>query len=76
MASEYHRGEMDISEQTSTYHAVMGMTKWGSLALVVALLMLTLWFCTPAGFLGGLIPGVVVTAIGVLVLGGKKSGGH
>jgi len=76
MASEYHRGEMDISEQTSTYHAVMGLTKWGSLAVIVAVLMLTLWFCTPAGFLGGLIPGVLVAAIGMLVLRDKKGGGH
>ena len=76
MASEYHRGEMDIAEQTSTYHAVMGMTKWGSLALAVAILMLTLWFCTSAGFLGGLIPGVVVLAAGIALLREKKGGGH
>jgi hypothetical protein len=54
----------------------MGMTKWGSLALVTAILMLTLWFCTPAGFLGGLVPGVVLAAAGVLLLREKKSGGH
>jgi thiamine transporter ThiT len=76
MASEYHRGEMDISEQTATYHAVMGMTKWGSLALVVAILMLTLWFCTPAGFFGGLIPGLVVLVAGVALLREKKAAGH
>ena len=76
MASEYHRGEMDIAEQTATYHAVMGMTKWGSLALAVAILMLTLWFCTTAGFLGGLVPGVILAAAGVLLLREKKAGGH
>lgn len=76
MASEYHRGEMDISEQTATYHAVMGMTKWGSLALAVAILMLTLWFCTPAGFFGGLIPGLVVLVAGVALLREKKAAGH
>lgn len=76
MASEYHRGEMDIAEQTATYHAVMGMTKWGSLALAVAVLMLTMWFCTDAGFIGGLVPGVVLAAAGVLLLREKKSGGH
>lgn len=76
MASEYHRGEMDISEQTSTYHAVMGLTKWGSLAIATAILMLTLWFCTPAGFFGGLIPGVVLAVLGVALLREKKAGGH
>lgn len=76
MASEYHRGEMDISEHTSTYHAVMGLTKWGSLALAVALVMLTVWFCTPAGFFGGLIPGVVLAVLGVVFLREKKGGGH
>ena len=76
MASEYHRGEMDISEHTATYGAVMGLTKWGSLVLAVALVVLTLWFCTPAGFVGGLIPGVVLAVLGVLFLRDKKSGGH
>lgn len=75
MASEYHRGEMDISEQQATYKAIMGLTKWGSLAIVVAVLMLTLWFAVGAGFFGGLIPGVVVTALGVLFLR-DKPGGH
>lgn len=76
MASEYHRGEMDISEQAATYHAVMGMTKWGSLALAVAILMLTVWFCTDAGFFGGLIPGVVLTVAGIALLRDGKGGGH
>lgn len=76
MASEYHRGEMDISEQTATYHAVMGMTKWGSLAVAVAILMPTLWFCTSAGFLGALVTSVIVAGLGILVLREKKGGGH
>lgn len=76
MASEYHRGEMDISEQVSTYNAVMAMTKWGSLAIAVALLALTLWFCTPFGFFGGLIPSLVVLVVGILILRDKKGGGH
>jgi hypothetical protein len=75
MASEYHRGEMDIHEQVSTFHAFNLLTKWGSLATVVALLVLTLWFCTDAGFLGGLVTGLVVTAIGVAVLREKKTKG-
>ena len=33
MASEYHRGEMDISEQVATFNLFNGLTKWGSLGL-------------------------------------------
>lgn len=68
MASEYHRGEMDIQEQASTYALFGGMTKWGSLALAALLSWLVLWFCTPAGFMTGAIVGVVVTVLGILVL--------
>ena len=73
---DYHRGEMDIHEQVSTYHAVMGMTKWGSLALAVAILALVLWFCTPAGFIGGVIPGVVLAVLGVVFLREKPASAH
>ncbi|WP_309087311.1 aa3-type cytochrome c oxidase subunit IV [Phenylobacterium sp.] len=73
-ASDYHRGEMDISEQRSTYNLIMGMTKWGSLYLAATLLALTIWFCTEAGFMAGLISAVVVIAIGTLVLRDKKGG--
>lgn len=76
MADDYHRGEMDITEQVSTYNAVMGLTKWGSLALAVAILALVLWFCTPAGFLGGLIPALVLLVLGIVFLREKKGGGH
>ncbi len=74
--TDYHRGEMDISEQTSTYNAMMALTKWGSLALAVALTMLVLWFCTPAGFFGGLIPGVILLVAGIVFLRDKKTAGH
>lgn len=76
MASEYHRGEMDISEQVATYGVFMLLTKWGSLALAAALVMLVLWFCTPAGFLPGLVSGLVVTVIGVIVLREKPDAAH
>ena len=69
---DYHRGEMDIREQANTFHAFNAWTKWGSLALAVVLLTLTLWFATDAGFFGGLITGVVVLAIGIWVLRERK----
>ena len=70
---DYHRGEMDIREQANTFHAFGAWTKWGSLALAVVLLTLTLWFATNAGFLGGLVTGIAVLAIGVFVLRERKS---
>jgi len=77
MASEdYHRGEMDIHEQVATYNGVMALTKWGSLAIAVSLLALVLWFCTPAGFIGGAIPAIGLLVVGIFLLRDKKDGGH
>lgn len=73
-ASDYHRGEMDIHEQAATYAFVMGLTKWGSLAVGSLVLFLTLWFCTPAGFLGALATAVVAIAVGLVVLRGGGEG--
>lgn len=76
MASEYHRGEMDISEQVATFHLFNGMTKWGSLALAALLSLLVLWFCTPAGFLPGFVTAIVVLVIGIAVLREKPGSEH
>ena len=73
-ASDYHRGDMDIHEQVSTFNLVMGITKWGSLSIAAALLLLTMWFCTDAGFLGALVATVVLVAAGVFFLRSKPQG--
>ena len=73
-ASDYHRGEQDISEQVATFHLVMGIAKWGSLLLASGLLFLVLWFCTGAGFMAGAISGAVVLTLGIILLRG--GGGH
>jgi hypothetical protein len=75
-ASDYHRGEQDIRDQLATFHLFMGMTKWGSLYLAATLVFLVLWFCTPAGFLAGLITAVVVIALGTFFLSDKAPPGH
>ncbi len=76
MASEYHRGEMDISEQVATFNLFNGLTKWGSLALASLLTLLVLWFCTSAGFIGGFATALVVTVLGVIVLREKPEAAH
>jgi hypothetical protein len=73
MASEYHRGDMDISEQVATFNLFNNITKWGSLFTSAFLTWMVLWFCTPAGFFAGFITFVVLSALGVLVLREKKT---
>jgi hypothetical protein len=75
-AADYHRGEMEIHEQESTFHAFVGLTKWGSLAMAVTLVTLVLWFCTKAGFLGAAVTGVVLAVIGVVALREKSNADH
>jgi hypothetical protein len=70
---DYERGAMDIQEQAATYDAFMALTKWGSLALAASLLALVIWFCTPAGFLPGLLGAVALTVGGIVLLREKPS---
>lgn len=68
---DYTRGEMIIEEHEKTYAGFLKLTKWGSLYLAAILLLLVLWFCTPAGFIGALVTAVVVLVVGTLVLSEK-----
>ena len=74
--SDYHRGEMDVSAQASTYHFFMGLTKWGSLHVAVILVFLTLWFCAHAGFFRSLIAALVLLVLGIFALRERKGSAH
>lgn len=63
-AHDHHRGDMDISEQKSTYALFTALTKWGSLITAAITLGLTVCFATDGGVVGG-----VVAAGGLLVVG-------
>ena len=76
MASEYHRGDMDITEQVSTFHLFNGLTKWGSLAIAAMMVLLVMWFCTPAGFWAGFISAIVLTVLGMMFLREKPDASH
>ena len=73
--SDYHRGDMDIHEQASTFHIFIGLTKWGSLALTASLSALVIWFCTPMGLIPGLAALVIITVGGIVLLR-DKPGAH
>jgi thiamine transporter ThiT len=75
-ASDYHHGQQNVADQAATYRLFGALTKWGALHLAVLIIVLTLWFCTGAGFLGGLIAGLVVLAAGIVFLRSKRPEGH
>ena len=72
-ASDYHRGNQDITEAETTYRAFGAMSKWGSLAIGALLVLLVLWFCTPAGFFPGAIAAVILTTAGIVFLRDKPA---
>ena len=75
-ATEYHHGQQNISEQRASYALFYGLAKWGSLAVGVLVLMLTLWFCANAGFFGGVIPGIALAVLGVIFLRAPATPDH
>ncbi len=75
-AADYHQGDQDITEQVASYQAFGALSKYGSLVVGVLVLTLTLWFCVGAGFLGGLIPGLVLLGLGLVFLRSKPAQDH
>jgi hypothetical protein len=75
-SSDYHRGDMDIAEQVSTFHAFIGLMKWGALAIAVAVLFLAMIFCARTGLFQALLAAVVVTAAGIFMLREKPGASH
>ena len=75
-AADYHHGDQDITEQVASYRAFGALSKYGSLALGVLVLMLTLWFCIGANFFGGFVPGVILLTLGLFFLRSKPAESH
>jgi len=72
-AADYHHGDQDASAQVASYHRFYNLTKWAALTLAVLITIFTLWFCVGAGFFGGLIPGLILLAVGIYFLRSKPS---
>jgi hypothetical protein len=70
----YHHGDQDVREQRSTYDFFMGLTKWGSLAVAVLVLFLTIWFCTPFGVGAAILASLVLLVAGIWVLRKRETG--
>lgn len=54
----------DLVAHERTYHGFNVLLRWSMIALASSILGLTLWFATPAGFLGGVLTGLAVFLIG------------
>lgn len=67
----YVRGSQEISEQAQTFHAFIGMAKWGSLWIAAVLMFLVLWFQPGGSFIAGAAAFVVMLVLGYF---GLKSG--
>lgn len=74
--SDYHHGEMNVSEQAATYRRFGAMSKWASLIIATGLLMFGLMFCTKAGVMGSVIPAAILLAAGIFFLRSKPSDNH
>ena len=61
-------GKPELLAHEQTYHGFSILLRWCMLGLATGISTLTLWFATPAGFLGGLVIGIVVFAVGYAVL--------
>jgi len=63
MASDYIRGEMDISAQKSTFDGVMSVTVWSSLLTLMSVFYFTLVFAVGTDWLSALIGVSVLSAV-------------
>ena len=61
-------GKPELLAHERTYHGFSILLRWCMLGLATAISTLTLWFATPAGFLGGLVVGILVFAVGYMIL--------
>ena len=66
--SEHHTGpvelgaEMNYAEHEKTYNGFLALTKYGTMMLCVLMLAMVAGFFTSAGFLGGLVVFLVLSA--------------
>ena len=73
LPAEYHRGEMPVQGQRSTYMMFNGMLHWCATGIAAMVAFLVLWLCAHIAFLGALVVAVLIVAVGVWF---NRSAGH
>ena len=69
---DYHRGEMPVDGQKSTYMLFNGMVHWCGLGVAALVAFLVIWLCAHAGFFPALLVAAVI--MGVAVFLNRKPG--
>ena len=75
-AASHNHGQMPIEEHAATYRGVMSLFKWCSLGTADLLILLIMWFCTPAGFVPAFVVAALILAAGVFYLTMRKPASH
>ena len=57
-----------VVEHERTYHAFNVLVRWSMLVIGDVILWLSLWFASPAGFLGATVAAIVVFVLGYMFL--------
>ena len=70
-SGDYQRGSQEISEQVSTFHLVMMLTKWGSLGSVAVILFTALILST-GNFFTSFFSAIALIVVGIFLLREKK----
>ncbi|HEY2662552.1 MAG TPA: hypothetical protein VGI79_22735 [Caulobacteraceae bacterium] len=60
--------EPELKLHAASYHHFMLGVKWVVFTLGAFITFATLWFATPAGFLGGAVGGALVFAVGAYAM--------
>ena len=61
-----HNDDPQVVAHEITYHAFNMLVRWSMVLLAALITVLTVWFATPGGALGGLFSGLVVFVGGYL----------
>ena len=73
LPAEYHRGEMPVQGQRSTYPMFNGMLHGGATGIAALVAFLVLWLCAHIAFPAAAIVALVIVGVGVWM---NRSTGH
>lgn len=71
--ADYHRGQMEVADQRSTYVRFNGLIHWCSTFIAALVAFLTLWLCAHIAFLGSAVIAAIIIAAGVFM---NRNSGH